>query len=177
MKAMAMIAHPDDCVIFAYSFMHHYPDFEWTVCYLTHHKDDYRGREFFEFWNRRNIPTKFLGFTDSWEIVKTGELGFDPEDAANDIIESIKDQDLILTHDHNGDYGHIHHKFIHRVVADNHTHIVCFAGPNKGNAKYSIEPGVYSLDEFPHHREVVEGFHRTSHVNEYTVSERVGKIL
>ena len=177
MKAMAMVAHPDDCVIFAYSFMYQYPQFDWTVCYLTYTDHDYRGQEFFEFWQRRNIKTKFLGFTDDWEFVKNGELGFDPGTAKEAVKDAIKDQDLILTHDHNGDYGHVHHKFIHNVVSNNHTYMACFAGINKGNVKYSIEPGVYNLDEFPLHKEVVSGFHSTSHVNEYTVSERVRKIL
>jgi hypothetical protein len=177
MKAMVMVAHPDDCVIFAYSFMHHHPQFDWTVCYLTHVENDYRGKEFFEFWQRRNIKTKFLGFTDSWDFVKNGDLGFDPIEAEAGVKNAIKDQDLVLTHDCNGDYGHIHHKFIHNVVINNHNYIICFAGPNKGNVKYSIESGVYSFDEFPLHREVVAGFHSTSHVNEYTVSKRVRKIL
>ena len=174
---MALVAHPDDCVIFAYSFMHRYSNLDWTVCYLTHTNRDPRGQEFSNFWRRRNIKTKFLGFADNWEFVKNGELGFDPVEAKEAVIEAVKDQDLVLTHDHNGDYGHIHHKFIHRVVVDNHTYVVCFAGPNKGNVKYSVEPGVYSFDEFPQHREVVAGFHSTSHANEYTVSERVRKGL
>lgn len=177
MKAMAMVAHPDDCVIFAYSFMHHYAHFDWTVCYLTYNYNDYRGQEFAEFWQRRNVKTKFLRFTDDWEFVKNGQLGFDADAAKNAIKEAIKDQDLILTHDHNGDYGHLHHKFIHDVVNNNHTHTVYFAGPNKGNVKYSIEQGVYRSDEFPLHQEVVLSFHATSHANEYTVSERVRKIL
>jgi hypothetical protein len=53
MKAMAMVAHPDDCVIFAYSFMHHHKHLDWTVCYLTYTEQDARGREFAEFWQRR----------------------------------------------------------------------------------------------------------------------------
>lgn len=177
MKAMAIVAHPDDCVIFAYSFMHHHPELDWTVCYLTYNQDDYRGQEFFDFWSRRNIKTKFLGFTDDWEFVKNGDLGFDPGSAEQAIKQAIKDQDLILTHDHNGDYGHIHHKFIHSIVKDNHDCAVYFAGVNAGDVKYNIEPGVYSFNEFPLHQEVVEGFHRNAHINEYTVSERAKKIL
>lgn len=177
MKAMAMVAHPDDCVIFAYSFMHHYPALDWTVCYLTYTDQDSRAQEFAKFWSHRNITTKFLGFTDSWEFVKNGELGFDSELATNAIKEIIKDQDLVLTHDHKGDYGHLHHKFIHDVICDNHTYVVCFAGIGKGNVKYTIDPGTYSLDEFPLHMDIVSGFHQEQHANEYTVSERVRKIL
>ena len=177
MKAMALVAHPDDCVIFAYSFINHYSKFEWTVCYLTYTEQDARGREFAEFWQRRGIATKFLGYTDDWNFVKNGELGFDADLATESIKEVIKDQDLILTHDHRGDYGHLHHKFICQVVSRYHTYMVCFAGPGQGNVKYTIEPNVYSLDEFPLHRDIVAGFHSTNHVNEYTVSERVRKIL
>lgn len=177
MKAMAMVAHPDDCVIFAYSFMHHYCQFDWTVCYLTHTEQDPRGQEFSKFWNKRNVKTKFLGFANDWEFVKNNELGFNPESAEDAIKQVIADQDLVLTHDHNGDYGHVHHKFIWQAVAKHHTHMVSFAGINKGNVKYSIDPGVYSLDEFPLHQDIVAGFHQQHHTNEYTVSERVKNIL
>lgn len=174
---MALVAHPDDCVIFAYSFMHHYKHLDWTVCYLTYKETDDRGKEFAEFWSKRDIPTQFLGFRDDWNFVKEQQLGFNSTEATDAIEKVIKDQDLILTHDHNGDYGHIHHKFISNVVCNSYTPVVCFAGPGKGNVKYSIEADVYNLDEFPLHRDIVAGFHTGSHTNEYTVSERVKKIL
>ena len=177
MKAMAVVAHPDDCVIFAYSFMHHYKEFDWTVCYLTRTEQDSRGKEFADFWRRRGIKTKFLGFRDSWEFTKNGELGFDIATATNAIKEVINNQDLILTHDHNGDYGHVHHKFIYKVVALHHTHMVTFAGVGKGNVKYTVDSGVYSLNEFPLHKNVVAGFHQQTHTNEYCISDRVKKIL
>jgi hypothetical protein len=177
MKAMALVAHPDDCVIFAYSFMHHHSDLDWTVCYLTYTEQDARGREFANFWSRRNIKTKFLGFTDSWDHVKNGTLGFDSEQATKAIKQIIKDQDLILTHNHLGDYGHLHHKFIYDIVYDNHAHVVTFAGIGQGNVKYTIESDVYSLDEFPLHQDIVASFHQGQHANEYAVSDRVRNIL
>ena len=177
MKAMALVAHPDDCVIFAYSFIHHHPEYEWTICYLTHTETSSRGKEFFEFWRRRNISTKFLGFTDNWEVVKNGDLGFDPINAEDAIKRAITDQDIVLTHDHQGDYGHIHHVFVNRTVCWNHNQVVCFAGPGQGNVKYTIDPGVYSLDEVPLHRDIIAGFHPHTHTNEYTITEKVRKIL
>jgi hypothetical protein len=44
-------------------------------------------------------------------------------------------------------------------------------------AKYTIESVLYSLDEFPLHRNVVAGFHQQHHTNKYTISERVRKLL
>jgi hypothetical protein len=177
MKAMAMVAHPDDCVIFAYSFMHHYPQFDWTVCYLTYNEHDARGQEFAEFWKRRKVATKFLGYVDDYHDLETGICSFNTTDAAESIKQAIKDHDLVLTHSHRGDYGHLHHKFIYDVVSNNHTYMVTFAGIGQGNVKYTIEPGVYSLDEFPLHQAIVSGFHQHSHTNEYAVSKRVKNIL
>jgi hypothetical protein len=177
MKAMAIVAHPDDCVIFAYSFMHHHPKFDWTVCYLTYTEQDERGKEFANFWSRRGITTKFLGYVDDYHDLETGVCSFNTEEAKESIKQAIKDQDLILTHDHFGDYGHLHHKFICNVVCDNHSYVVTFAGVNHGNVKYNIESGVYSLDEFPLHRDIVSSFHQHTHANEYALSERVKKIL
>jgi hypothetical protein len=177
MNALAMVAHPDDCVIFAYSFMHHYPQFDWTVCYLTYTEQDARGQEFAKFWKARRVETKFLGYVDDYHDLETGICSFDIALATESIRQVINNQDLVLTHDRHGDYGHLHHKFIHNVVSDNHSHIVTFAGTGKGNVKYTIEPGVYSLDEFPLHRDIVSSFHQQVHANEYAVSKRVKKIL
>jgi dolichol-phosphate mannosyltransferase len=31
MKALCLVAHPDDCVIFAYSYIHHHPEYSWRL--------------------------------------------------------------------------------------------------------------------------------------------------
>lgn len=168
MKAMTLVAHPDDCVIFAYSYMHNHPEYTWTVCYLTYDETDPRGQEFQRFWQKRNVHTVFLGYRDDWHDIENQRISFDTDAARRDIEKIITDQDVILTHDAQGDYGHIHHKFVHECTT-HHPYRITFAGPGKGTVKYSIEPGVYSLDEFPMHREIVEGFHRNGHTNEYNL--------
>lgn len=166
MKAMCVVAHPDDCVIFAYSFIHAHPQYDWTVCYLTYTASNPRGAEFFNFWTKRNIKTKFLGYVDDWHDIENGRISFDEDSAWADIQSAIADQDLILTHNAEGDYGHIHHVFVNRATA-NHPNIITFAGPGQGTVKYTIEPGVYSLAELPLHQDVVAGFHPNVHTNEY----------
>jgi hypothetical protein len=177
MKAMVMVAHPDDCVIFAYSFMHQYPELEWTVCYLTYTEQDARGREFADFWQQRGVATKFLGYVDDYRDIEAKQISFDTAAAAEDIRQAIQDQVLILTHDHCGDYGHLHHVFVNQTVCSNHNQVVCFAGLGQGNVKYALDPGLYSLDELPLHRDVISTFHMHTHTNEYTVTERTRKIL
>jgi len=169
---MCVVAHPDDCVIFAYSFIHNHPEYEWTICYLTYMQSDPRGQEFSNFWFRRNIKTKFLGYLDDWHDIENKCISFDENCAKADIQKSIADQDLILTHNEQGDYGHLHHIFVNQATAG-HPRRVTFAGPGQGTVKYSVESGVYNLDELPMHREVIAGFHSTTHTNEYYICKNI----
>ena len=161
-----MVAHPDDCVIFAYSYMHNHPEHDWTICYLTYSEWDPRGQEFRQFWSRRNIPTIFLGYRDDYRDIENQKISFDHEQARREIGNIIKAYDLVLTHNQQGDYGHIHHRFVNEATQD-HPHRITFAGPGQGTSKYSIEPGTYSLDELPLHRDIIAGFHVSQHNNEY----------
>jgi len=177
MKAIAMVAHPDDCIIFAYSFMHAYPELEWTVCYLTYKADDHRGGELNAFWARRGIATKFLGYVDDWHDIENKQISFDEARAWIDIQEAVSKHDMVLTHDQEGDYGHIHHKFVHSAVADYHPNMITFAAISKGNVKYTIPAGVYTLDELPEHGAIIAGFHKEQHANEYFIPDSVKKLL
>lgn len=168
MKALCMVAHPDDCVIFAYSFMHHYKEFDWTVCYLTYTEQDARGKELADFWRRRNVKTHFLGFVDDWHDIENNKISFDTEKARLDISEVISNSDIVVSHDSKGDYGHIHHKFVYDCVKD-HPLLVTFAAPGTGNAKFKIDAGEYELSELPQHGEIVSSFHATEHANEYLI--------
>ena len=167
MKAMAVVAHPDDCVIFAYSFIHNRPEYTWTICYLTYAEWEPRAQEFRQFWNRRNVTTIFQGYRDDYRDIERKQISFDQVQARREIGNIIKSYDLILTHDEQGDYGHLHHRFVHEAT-QHHPCRVTFAGPGHGTVKYSVEPGAYSLDELPLHRDIVAGFHSTTHTNEYT---------
>lgn len=176
MKAMAIVAHPDDCIIFAYSFMYAHPELDWTVCYLTYKADDYRGSELKAFWDRRNIKTKFLGYVDDWHDIENKKISFDEEDAWIDIQFAIADQDIILTHDEAGDYGHLHHVFVNRATA-NHPNRVMFAGIGKGIVRYTIPSGTYDIAELPNHGSVIASFHSTEHANEYFFTDNIKELL
>ena len=172
MKAVAMVAHPDDCVIFAYSFIHHHLEYDWTICYLTYTEHSNRGREFAEFWRRRNIATKFLGYQDDWHDIENNKISFDQAQAWRDIQQAIADCNLVLTHDEHGDYGHLHHAFVSRATG-HHANRVTFARPGTGTVKYLLEPGTYSLAELPLHCDVVASFHVHCHTNEYNLCKNI----
>ena len=166
MKALCLVAHPDDCVIFAYSYMFNHPEHEWTVAYLTYQSHEPRAREFSEFWNKRNIDTVFLGFEDHWHDNEQKQLTrWYGLDAAAECQLLARDYDIVLTHDEHGDYGHIHHQLVHDAVKD-HPGLITFAPPGQGTT-YILPEGAYSLDELPLHRDIIAGFHPTIHQNSY----------
>jgi LmbE family N-acetylglucosaminyl deacetylase len=157
MRAVALVAHPDDCVIFAWPFIEAHPEFKWTIIYLTYTFSDPRAREISAYWSKRSISVGFLGMTDDWQYVKNEELGFDPQIAEKDIINSASKYDLILTHFEDGEYGHIHHKFVNTVARQIDKPKVYFANNFNYNTEYTVvEPA--ATEELPLHKEVVEGF-------------------
>ena len=166
MKAIAVVAHPDDCVIFAYSYIYNHPEYAWTICYLTYAEWEPRAQEFRQFWNQRDVTTVFLGYRDDYRDIENKKISFNEAQARQEIGNIIMNYDLVLTHDEHGDYGHLHHVFVNQAT-NAHPHRVTFAGPGRGTVKYSVPAGAYSLDELPMHQEIIAGFHQETHTNEY----------
>lgn len=165
-KALCLVAHPDDCVIFGLSYIHHHPEYDWTIGYLTYTADSDRGAELAAFWKRRNIPCVFLGFVDDYRDQEQQQLlQWYGIDAAAECASLARQYDLVLTHDEHGDYGHIHHQVVHDAVKHHHN-LITFAKPGQGTT-YTVPAGTYSLDELPQHGEIVAGFHSTQHQNSY----------
>lgn len=166
MKALCLVAHPDDCVIFGYSYIYHHPELSWTVGYLTYCDTDPRGAELSAFWQRRGIATVFLGFEDHWHDDEQKQFTRWTEESAERACWNLARQyDLVLTHDERGDYGHIHHVLVHQAVRW-HPRLVTFAPPGQGRS-WSLPADAYSLDELPTHGEIVKGFHPQQHQNSY----------
>jgi hypothetical protein len=168
MKALCLVAHPDDCIIFGYSYIYNHPEMNWTIGYLTYTEKDPRGAELAEFWRKRGIETVFLGFEDHWEDNEQQQLTrWYGLDASAGCWSLACGYNLILTHDKDGDYGHIHHRLVHDAVAHHHN-VVTFAPHNQGTVTLTIPPGEYSLDELPLHGHIISGFHVDGHKNSYT---------
>lgn len=168
MNALCIVAHPDDCVIFAYSYIYNHPELNWTVCYLTYTEDSKRGLEFVKFWQKRNVQTLFLGFLDDYHDQESQKLNFwNSTDAEGECWRVAKDFDLVLTHDAKGDYGHIHHRVVHNAVKQ-HSNLVTFAPPGQGSMTYAVPLTAYDLNEFPLHADIIKSFHCQTHANSYT---------
>ena len=167
-KALCLVAHPDDCVIFAYSYIHAHFDMDWTIGYLTYTPQDPRGAELAAFWQRRGVECAFLGFEDHWHDNEQGQFTrWSAVEAKHACWELARGYNLVLTHDKNGDYGHIHHRLVHDAVAHHHN-LITFAPHNQGTVSLSVPTGTYSLNELPLHGEIISSFHLTEHKNSYT---------
>ena len=110
-----------------------------------------------------------MGYTDDYRDIENKQISFNEEQARREIGNIIQGYDLVLTHDEHGDYGHIHHVFVHDC-AKHHPRLITFARPGEG-ATYSVPAGTYTLDEFPQHQDVIAGFHPTEHKNSYKESQ------
>lgn len=176
-KALVLVAHPDDCIIFALPFIEHHTNFNWHIVYLTYTKVDPRAQEVAKFWSHRNITTEFLGFVDDYLDQETQQLNFWNEiDAKQNIARVINTHQpvLLLTHNKDGDYGHIHHRLVHNAVAEINIPQIYFASTfNLTDAYVANE---YNLDSLPLHQEVIAGF-RDRLIGRYIISDRARELL
>lgn len=175
MKTLCVVAHPDDCIIFAWPFIETFYYFDWTILYLTYNEQDERAQEVKNFWKRRNVNTYFLGNIDTYLDMENNQISFDTVKATEKIIEFTKDYDIILTHDSAGDYGHIHHKFVHSCVDLTKKAKIFFAKQEESNFECNRKE-VLNLEEIPLHSEVVSGF-KDSQIGRYNMSTEAKRLI
>jgi hypothetical protein len=110
----------------------------------------------------------FLGYTDDYRDLETKTISFDTQQAEREIKGIIKLYDLVLTHNEHGDYGHLHHVFVHDC-AQNHPGLVKFADLAGGTVTLSVPTGTYDLAELPQHGDIIKTFFPDGqHQNNYT---------
>lgn len=113
-KKLMIVAHPDDDVLWGGG---HLMDKDYFIVVVTNGNNAVRKQEFYKFLkesgNRGIIlsyPDKTYGKKDSWKKNK--------KDIQKDLQKIIcyKHWDLIVTHNPEGEYGHIHHKMTNQFV-------------------------------------------------------------
>ena len=178
MRAVALVAHPDDCVIFAWPFIEAHPEFEWVIVYLTYRASDPRGQELKAYWDKRGIATVFMGYIDDYTDQQTGKFNFwDPGLVGEHTATMVRaiNPDLILTHYKDGDYGHIHHMFMYQIANSLDIPKVYFASTFNYNIEYAVVDSV-AIEELPLHQEVIEGF-QDRNIGRYIVTPEAELIL
>ena len=179
-SACVVVAHPDDCVIFAWPLIKMAPSFKWTIIYLTYDESHIRAKEVQYNWGEENIETKFCGLEDHYRDNEAGKLiTWNPSEASDKLVAQCLGYDLIVTHGAKGEYGHIHHKFVHDVMETIDTPKIYFEDQDQANL--IVTPEMYfnkqpNLDTWSEHREVIEMFKDRTTGN-YKVSADAQSIL
>lgn len=112
--SLMVVAHPDDESIFGglHLMKHHY-----FIVVVTNGNNRHRHREFNEMLKYTknqgvilSFPDKTNGVRDNWKSCY--------KKIYNKIQKYIltRDYDKIVTHNKTGEYGHQHHKMVHRIV-------------------------------------------------------------
>lgn len=114
---LLIVAHPDDEVLWGGLNLLLQPG--WLVVCSTHLNDPIRSREFFKSMSLANV-TKYIMFDVKDEYtedpVEADKL-YDKTPFENAIKElSKREWKLVLTHNIQGEYGHEHHKKVHKLV-------------------------------------------------------------
>ncbi len=97
MKALCLVAHPDDEQLWAGSLIAARTDWDWTLVSLT---GGPRADRF---------PGIVLGFPDEWRILHPDEY----RQWRHAVQELDLTPDLVITHNRMGEYGHPHHMSVH----------------------------------------------------------------
>ena len=155
-----VVAHPDDCVIFGWPFVKRYSNFDWKILYLTYDEKQPRGHEIKRFWTDEGIEVEFCGVPDNHLDLEMKQIvSFDELSIAESVMKKTNGHDIILTHGHDGEYGHPHHVFLNRVLKQLNTPTVYFSKGDKANIHINgLELGEHDLSKLPLHRKVIEEF-------------------
>ena len=114
-----IVAHCDDESIFGgYDLLQNN---NWTVIVITnpsvHKKNKYRKNEFINISKKLNFKFEFWNYANNQNSVAKWNI----KEIISRINILIKNNnfDMILTHNLMGEYGHLHHKTIHKIIYNN----------------------------------------------------------
>lgn len=154
-----MVAHPDDCVIFGWPIIKRYKKLDWTILYMTYDRGTPRGDEIAKFWQAENVSVDFCGIEDNEaDLTQEQIVSFDKDKVKQIIQSKVKKFDLIVTHGHDGEYGHPHHVFCHKTIDELDMPKVFFCNGNTANLHITDVQEKQDLSKLPLHREVIEQF-------------------
>ncbi len=157
-RALCMVAHPDDCLIFGYHYILGHCQCRWTIAYLILNNHSPRVEEMRGYWARHSIDVFSLDLPHDPPPadVTSGRCSI-PYHAAKDAIEAtVRDYDLLLSHGDAGEYGHPHHLFLHRILKDLGRPFVAF--DVEPNAPQRFDGPRDDHESLPLHRRAIRRF-------------------
>lgn len=112
--ALAIVAHPDDEVLWCGGVILAHPNLNWTIVSACRASDPDRRPRFEEACRELGATGHILD-TDDSPVLKRLDLGRDLCDPLLDLV-SDRNWQICLTHGKNGEYGHHRHTDVHHAV-------------------------------------------------------------
>jgi LmbE family N-acetylglucosaminyl deacetylase len=122
-NALALVAHPDDELLFAGALMAARSEWTWQAVALT-------GGE-----RAAQFPGLSLGFADEWRIISVPEAR--AWKAAVDGLDLSPD--VVVTHNRMGEYGHPHHMTVHKIAHELYPNVWDFLVDAETSVGYQVE--------------------------------------
>lgn len=113
---LMIVAHPDDETLWAGC---HLAEDNYLVVCLTNGDNKTRSLEFANALTISNDKFIMLEYPDTINGVKNDWSEYSEQIASDiDVLINYKDWDIIVTHNPEGEYGHLHHILTSRILAD-----------------------------------------------------------
>lgn len=122
METVVVTSHPDDEVLWAGGFILRNPC--TVICCSVPRHDSIRAWKFFDACESLGAKARLIPATEASPDIPLGHL---------DILD-LSNYDLIVTHNSEGEYGHLHHRSVHEHIVNHwgHKEILTF-GYRKGS--------------------------------------------
>jgi len=118
-SCLLVVSHPDDDALFASQLQARLSIATWSIVCVPREREDERANELLAWQATLGTDpanVHFLGYPDDPEDWRQRRCGIEQSELESDLAGLSLAPDLVVTHNHCGEYGHPHHLATHRAV-------------------------------------------------------------